>query len=180
MPTLVATVGASTANSFATVDECDVYCDARLNASAWNDETDDDQKARALIEATRELNTLMYVGSAVTTTQALVWPRQYATDPDSPWLGMSGYLAYFATTEIPQRVKDATCELALQFLIAGTTDLAALDATQGVIRKRVDVLETEWAQPYARPTGLNRFPRVMALVRPLLIVQGSSVPLVRG
>jgi hypothetical protein len=174
MPTVVATVGASTANSFATVAEGDVYCDARLNASAWTDEDDDDQKARALIDATRELNVLMYIGYTVSEDQALVWPRDYAEDPDSPTL------AYFESDVIPQRVKDATCELALQFLIAGTTDLAALDATQGVIRKRVDVLETEWAKPYERAKGLDRFPRVMALVRPLLIIQGNSVPLVRG
>jgi hypothetical protein len=154
MPTLVATAGSASANSFATVSEGDTYCDTRLNASAWTGETDDDEKARALIEATRELNVLTYVGYTVTETQALVWPRDY--------------------------VKDACMELALQFLIAGTTDLAALDATQGVIRKRVDVLETEWATPYLRPTGLKRFPRVWALVQPLLVVQGNSVPTVRG
>jgi hypothetical protein len=174
MPTLVATAGSASANSFATVSEGDTYCDTRLNASAWTGETDDDEKARALIEATRELNVLTYVGYTVTETQALVWPRDYATDPDSPTLD------YFKNTVIPQRVKDATMELALQFLIAGTTDLAALDATQGVIRKRVDVLETEWATPYLRPTGLKRFPRVWALVQPLLVVQGNSVPTVRG
>lgn len=176
MPTLVATVGASTANSFATVAEGDAYCDARLNASAWTDEQDDDQKIRALIDATRELNVMRFKGTAVTDTQALVWPRQWALDPDAAWPETT----FFATTEIPQRVKDATCELALQFLIAGTTDLAALDATQGVIRKRVDVLETEWAKPYERPQGMSRFPRVLAYVKPLLEQTGNSVPLVRG
>jgi hypothetical protein len=149
MPTLVATAGASTANSFVTVSECDTYCDARLNASAWTGESDEDQKARALIDATRELNVHRYKGASATDTQALVRPRQWALDPDAAWPDTT----YFSTTEIPQRVKDACCELALQFLIAGTTDLAALDATQGVIRKRVDVLETEWAKPYERPQG---------------------------
>ena len=43
-------------------------------------------------------------------TQALVWPRQWALDPDAAWPDTT----YFSTTEIPQRVKDACCELALQ------------------------------------------------------------------
>jgi hypothetical protein len=174
MPTIVATVGGSTSNSYATLLEGDAYCDARLNASAWNDEPDDDEKARALIEATRELNLLMYVGYTVTDEQALVWPRGYATDPDSP------ILADFDTDVIPQRVKDAVCELALQFLIAGTTDIASLESTQGVIEKTIGPITTRWADPYLRVTGLKKYPRVWAFVAPLLIVQGNSVPLVRG
>jgi hypothetical protein len=145
-----------------------------LNASAWNDESDDDQKARALIDATREINVLMYVGYTVTDEQALVWPRGYATDPDSP------ILADFDTDVVPQRVKDATMELALQFLIAGTTDLASIDATQGVIEKTIGPITTRWAEPYARAQELKRFPRVWNFIKPLLIVQGATVPLVRG
>jgi hypothetical protein len=175
MPTVVATVGASNANSFATVAEGDLYCDARLNASAWTDEPDDDQKARALISATRELNTLAYRGYTVTDTQALLWPRGYATDPDSP------ILADFDTDVVPQRVIDATCELALEYLKAGTSDPSALDPTQGVIEKTIGPLTTRWADPYTRPqTVVERYPLVEKLIKPLLIVQGNSVPLVRG
>lgn len=172
-PTLVATAGATTANSFATQAEGTTYCDARLNSSAWTSAATAD-KDRALIEATRELNVLTWAGLTVTTTQALAWPRQYVTNPDSP----TG--DYVDSTIVPQRLKDATTELALQFLIAGTTDLAALDATQGVIRKRVDVLETEWAKPYERAKGLARFPRVLDLIKPFLVTTGNSVPLVKG
>jgi len=86
MPTVIATVGASNANSFVTVAEGDTYCDARLNASAWTDAEDDD-KAKAVIEATRELSAKMWVGSKSTTAQALAWPRAYATDPDAAWAG---------------------------------------------------------------------------------------------
>jgi hypothetical protein len=175
MPTLVETVGASTSNSFASETEFEDYCDARLNASAWTS-ADEDDRIRALIEATRELNVLVYVGDTVDETQALLWPRQYAVDPDSP------VQDYFATTVIPQRIKDATTELALQFLIAGTTDLASLEATQGVIEKTIGPLTTRWADPYARVTGLKRYPRVWALVAPLLSAAGTSyqTTLVRG
>src|SRR5678810_157099 len=118
MPTVVATVGASNANSFVTVAEGDTYCDARLNASAWTDAEDDD-KAKAVIEATRELSAKMWVGSKSTTAQALAWPRAYATDPDAAWAGWG----YYDSNIVPQRVKDATCELALQFLIGGILSL---------------------------------------------------------
>jgi hypothetical protein len=117
---------------------------------------------------------LMYIGYTVTETQALVWPRDYAEDPDSPTL------AYFESTVVPQRVKDATMELALQFLIAGTTDLASIDATQGVIEKTIGPITTRWSEPYHRVKELQRFPRVWNTIKPLLIVQGNSVPLVRG
>jgi hypothetical protein len=174
VPTVVATAGASTANSFATAAEFESYRDTRLNAGAY-DTADSDDQDRALIEATRELGVLTYVGTAASDTQALVWPRQWAEDPDA-----SVGVTYYASTEIPQRVKDATMELALQFLIAGTTDVAALDSKQGVIEKTVGPLTTRWADPYTRPAGLKRYPRVWNLVAPLLIAQGNSVPLVRG
>lgn len=177
MPTIVATVGSATANSFVTVAECDAYCDARLNADAWNNEPDDDQKARALIGATQELSNLNWIGDGrATTTQSLAWPRAFALNPDVPWIGIT----YYGLTEIPKRVKDATCELALQFLILGTTDLAALDPTLNVRRKKVDVLETEYFEPQLRTKGLSRFPSVMRFVSPLVIGSGFTIPLVRG
>src|SRR5690348_768343 len=105
MPTIIATVGSATANSFVTVAECDAYCDGRSNADAWNNESDDDKKARALIDATRELSNKNWVGAGrVDATQALSWPRAFALNPDLAWTGY----AYYGTTEVPKRVKDAT------------------------------------------------------------------------
>jgi DnaT-like ssDNA binding protein len=177
MPTIIATVGSAVANSFVTVAECDAYCDGRSNADAWNNESDDDKKARALIDATRELSNKNWLGAGrVDATQALAWPRALALNPDLAWTGY----AYYGTTEIPKRVKDATCELALQWLIMGTTDLGALDPTLSIKRKRVDVLEKEYFDPGMRAIGLERFPSVMRYVRPLLAGSGISVPLVRS
>jgi hypothetical protein len=177
MPTIVATIGSATANSFVTVAECDAYCDGRLNADAWNAEPDDDQKARALIDATRELSNKTWIGAGrVTTTQALNWPRAFALNPDTAWIGYS----YYLQTEIPQRVKDATCELALQFLILGPVDLASLDPTLNVQTKKVDVLSTTYFDPRIRAQGIERFPSVMRYIDPLLIGSGINAPLVRG
>lgn len=168
--TIDATVGGASANSFVTEVEADAYLEARLNASAWTGSN----KAVALVEATRELNTRDWAGRKATDTQSLLWPRQWAPDPDGPSCG------YLSSSVIPQRIKDATCELALEFLKAGSTDLAAQDPNAGVIEKTVDVLTTRW-QPYQRPTsGLARFPRIMALIAPLLASSGLTVQTVRG
>lgn len=169
--TIVETAGAADANSFVSVAEADLYIEARLNSSAW---TGTEPKKQALVEATREISAMSFAGYRTDSTQALSWPRTSARNPDAP-AGTTNY----ETTVIPQRVKDACCELALQFLKAGTTDIASADSTAGVIREKVDVLETEYAHPSQRPQGVARYPRVMKLLAPLLAVGIGQVRLVR-
>ena len=63
MPTPIdATVGGADSNSFMLESEVDTYLDDRLNAEAWNAETDGDRKIRAMIEATREITRLSFIG----------------------------------------------------------------------------------------------------------------------
>ncbi len=132
-------------------------------------------KTLKIIEATRELSNRLWAGRRATTTQSLSWPRWWVINPDSP-LGF-----FIDSTVVPQRVKDATCELAFQFIKAGTTDLAALDTSLNVHRKKVDVLETEYEPTGQRAKGLGRFPRVMDLIRPLLAAgSNASFNIVRG
>jgi hypothetical protein len=172
---ITATSGSATANSFVTLAEMATFMEARLNAALWDAAIVDTQN-RALVEATRELSSLTWPGGRSTTTQALAWPREWVQNPDSTPFTWS----YYTTTEIPQRVKDATCELAFQFVNAGTTDVAALDPNVGVIEKTIDVLTTRW-QPYQKPAvGLARYPRVMNYIRPLLLAVGATTPTVRG
>lgn len=147
--------------------------DGRLNVALWTAASTDSQN-RALVEATRELGGRDYVGRRVDSTQALEWPRWYAVNPDAP----VGSTWYYATTVIPDRIKNATCELALQFLNMGTSDLAALDSTLNVEEKTVDVLTTRYFAPQLRAKGLARFPRVMDYIRPLLANSGSQI--IRG
>jgi hypothetical protein len=176
--TIVATSGSATANSYVTETEAIARAATRLNLpSTWvsvSGSTCTETEKAALIEAQRELTTLPWIAGRTTSTQALAWPRAYAEDPDAPSL-LGTVLAtdfWFADTELPQRVKDAQIELAFEFLRSGTTDLAAADPNAGVIEKTVDVLTTRW-QPYQRPTGLARFPRIQALLAPLLTGSGS-------
>lgn len=172
--TVIATAGAATANSYVTVAEADAFLDGRLNAGAWS-ATDADTRAKAVVEATRELDALPWAGSRVSTAQALNWPRAYVLDPDAPWdvetTGIDDRL-YIAETVIPPRVKDATIELALQFVKAGTSDLAALDGDAGLVAKTVGPLAKAWGA-LGKPQGLARFPRAAQRLRPLLAGGGT-------
>lgn len=173
---IVATPGASNANSFVTEEEVIAYMAARLNADKWttvSGTTCTEDEKKALVEATRELTSRNWIGLPASSTQALAWPRQWATNPDSPTYD------YYSTSEIPRRVKDATCELAFQFIKAGSIDVAALDNNQAVVRKKIDVLETEYAV-HLKKQGLERFPRVMNYIKPLLAGSPAVVRTVRG
>lgn len=172
--TIVETVGGASSNAFVTLVELTSYMDGRLNASAFDSATTD-TKNRAIVEATRELSSRQWKGTRASDTQALAWPRQWVENPDA-----ATATSYYDTDEIPQRVKDATMELAFQFINAGTTDLAAMDGLAGVVSKTVDVLSTTYAVGQ-RPQGLRRFPRVWSLIAPLLANGiGVTVPVVRG
>jgi len=167
---IVATVGSATANSYVTLAEAESALEARLNVDAWTAATND-LKNRALVEAQVELQSLDWKGTRTDAVQALAWPREYAIDPDAPSDADLDTLPEptFDDDEIPVRVKQAQIELAFQFIKAGTTDLAQPLANEGIISKTVGPLSTTWANPGLRPTrGLSRFPRVMALIAPLL------------
>lgn len=174
--TITATAGSASANSFVTEAEVIAYMAARLNASTWDTVTGVDctetEKA-ALVEATRELSNRNWKGLRVDDTQALSFPRQYCPNPDSS-IG-----DWYATTVIPQRIKDACCELAFQFVKAGTTDVAAEDSKWGVSSQTVDVIGTSY-EAHMRSRGLARYPRIMALISPLLEGVGLTARVVRG
>ncbi len=89
-------------------------------------------------------------------TQALEWPRVGVRVVDEqvyyydtpPSFYDSEYSGYIAITTIPQRLKDACCELALRALSAPLAD----DITAGIKREKVDVIETEYFQGAAPGT----------------------------
>jgi hypothetical protein len=167
--TIVATVGSATANSFVTLAECLTYLEGRLNAGAFEDAEAEDDQNRALVEATREISLLQYEGARTDNVQALAWPRTYAPDPDASYVAGLTWPAYFDDDEIPQRVRDATCELALEFLRAGTADIANPDrnTVEGLVAKKIGPLAWEWDRRAAGKEGLSRFSRVYSLLNPL-------------
>ncbi len=177
-PTLVATAGASDANSYATVAEASVYFNERLNAAAWTSAvtaaTGDPE--RALIAATRRVDQEAFVGDPVNaltgttdgTTQALQWPRYGAVDANG-W--------EYLSTVIPRPVKDAAMELALYLLNQGTTDPSqptGLEAFQNVKVGALDITPRTGRAPDALPDVVRR------LLGGLVTSGPNSLRVVRG
>ncbi len=172
---IVATVGSASANAFCTLAEADTYLEGKLPSPTTWDAASDDTCNRALVSATRELSALGWQGEQTTATQALAWPRQWVVDPKAPSAD------YIDPAIVPDAVKAATVELALLMVNAGTTDLAALPSSEGVVQRVVGELSTTYADPGQRPRGIWRFPSVTRFLRGLVAASGGpSVTLVRG
>ena len=118
---LVTTIGGSTANSYVSISDAVSIFGGWLNTSAW-DAADATSREKALRQAATRLQRETWVGSRVTATQALAWPRTGAAKPDSQasfvasgLIGV-GWSAWFDSDEIPDDVKTAQCLLALNYL----------------------------------------------------------------
>jgi len=160
--TVIATVGGSTSNSYATVAAADAYA---LNvvgpsASAWAAKTAD-QKAQALITATLAIDALPFIGSLATVTQSLEWPRFNARTS-------TGRL--FSSDTLPTRLVNATIITALDYSVDATSDVLSPLAND---KKRVQAgdVEVEYFAPTVNDYDamLIGFPSfVKALLAPLL------------
>jgi len=135
--TLVTTPGSATANSYASVAETTAYAlEAWPVDTTWAMADPDDQK-RALIHASRVLDTHRFAGDRATVAQALAWPRlNVLKQPDADTTSLASLTvntAMYDGSEIPEPVKRAHAALA-RFLIAkGTdTDPFAADGSAGV------------------------------------------------
>lgn len=176
--TITATAGSATANSFCTETEYIAFLATRLNVPAGSTVTgttcSEDEK-KAMIEATRELTLLPWAGSRTDSTQVLSLPREYLVNPDLPWAVVEASDDYYYDNDVvPERVKEAQYELAMEFTKAGTTDIAVGDSDQNIRRKKVDILETEYFGKSDQTEGLWLYPRVMELIWPLLDHDATS------
>ena len=114
--TIDATIKGANANSYVTLAEADLYFETVPDSTQWDNKTDD-RKNRALIAATRWIDTLVYYGDRCDDDQALKFPRtNYQVD------GVE-----LACTLIPQNIKYAQFELANA--LANDTD--AITGTTG-------------------------------------------------
>jgi hypothetical protein len=184
--TITATIGSASANSFVTEAEFIAYVAERPNAhtsATTSGSTATEAEKAALVQAARELDAALWHGSRVDAVQRLAWPRAYVPDPDYPVdpdsLSESD-VGYLDSATIPRRIKDAQCELAVQFLKAGATDLSMPSSIEGVTRRRIDVLETEYQVGSLATRGFARFPLVAQWVTPLLKAGGGQRTVVRG
>ena len=98
--TITATLSSATANSYVTLAEANTYFETVPDSSTWTNKTDD-QKNRALIAATRWIDSLVFYGDRCDNGQALKFPRNnYAVDD-----------VELACTAIPNNIKYAQYEL---------------------------------------------------------------------
>lgn len=141
MPTLVATAGASNANSYLSVAGADSIADGMVGTLAWSTATSDN-KIKALITATNGLETLGWIGTRATTTQALAWPRSDASCGDKS----------YGDDEIPREVELSTFDLA-NALLGDPTLLRSSSSKEALVsgipnrdlkRIKLDVMEIEW------------------------------------
>ena len=99
--TINATVKDANANSYVTLTEANTYFETVPASSTWTNKTDD-QKNRALISATRWIDSFVYYGDRCDDGQALKFPRSnYQVD------GVE-----LACSTIPVNIKYAQYELA--------------------------------------------------------------------
>jgi len=169
--TLIATVGASNANSYATAADGDFYFSTRLNADNWI-AASTSTKESALITAAHRIDEERFVGYPASSTQSMRWPRAWATKQDPMLMyfdyGWGG--DYYLPTEIPQKLKDAQCELALIYLNAPTTDPATPTGLENFKMLEIGPLKMEMNQP-ARASILPD--EVARLLRGLRVSSGS-------
>lgn len=108
-------------NSYVEVSEADLYFVTRIDSSNWSNASYD-VKEQALVTATQIVDDHSWIGSAVSSTQDLAWPRTSVIYFDD----RLGLQLTVAEDEVPLRVKVAVFEQALHLLnnedlLAGTT-----------------------------------------------------------
>lgn len=146
-------------NSYATVSEANAYFDDRLDVAAWL-ESNDTQKAQALVTATAMLDDLNWIGSAVSELQALAFPRRGMYF--DPRLGTDVVLN---ETSVPARIVRGCFELAYHLL----NNDGLLDNTGTVKDLRIGTISLSVVgNPDKLPAAVKR------VIRPLLFSNGSS------
>lgn len=108
-------------DAYIDITGADTYFAGRLYADAWTNATDTD-KEKALKQATKTIDRQPLKGRPVDLSQPLAFPRCYLA-PGAP---LSQYRfdllpGWWCETEVPQAVKNATCEEALALLERGNS-----------------------------------------------------------
>ena len=108
-------------NSYVETADADSYFETRIDSANWFD-ADDELKEQALVTATQIVDDHAWIGSAVSSSQALAWPRRGVNYYDD----RLGLHISVASDEVPSRVKTSVYEQALHLLnnedlLTGTT-----------------------------------------------------------
>lgn len=98
-------------NSYVTIADADTYFETRIDSAEW-ESADDETKEQALVTATQLIDERHWIGAAVSSSQALAWPRKDAIYYD-PRMGQQ---ITIANDEVPSQVKIAVYEQALHLV----------------------------------------------------------------
>jgi hypothetical protein len=150
---------------YADIETADAYLAADFGASLWRAEADEDQKARALVTATRILDRQLWPGQKEDPDQALAWPRTGT--------GISGV----EDDEIPQPIIDASIILAKLIHAGSKVDDQATTDT-GIKRQKAGSVEIEYFIPTTDPSRLPV--AVMELIGPFLGGAGFAGSIASG
>lgn len=162
--------GKSDADSYISLADADAYNQANGNDEKFRELTSD-QREEKLRLATKALD-LEYDGKWKGTrrkaTQVLEWPRCGVSDPDGHDVSES---------TIPQRIKDATVELAIG--LANGSELHAVKTDRSLIKKERSKLgdleeEVEYGGGGKSNADSPSFPKVKRIVRRYLVGGGMG------
>jgi len=145
-------------NAYVTVSEANSYFEDRLDAAAWTDASDL-QKSQSLVTAAAILNDLNWVGTAVSESQTLAFPRNgIYFDPRQ---GLEVYL----DGNVPVRILVANYELAYHLL----NNDGLLDSTGSVDSLQLGTISLTKIRSTAQiPNAVQRH------IKPLLMNNGAS------
>ena len=145
-------------NTYVSVEEADAYFDDRLDVAAWT-EAPPLEKEKSLVTATSILENIDWVGTVISDTQALAFPR-HGTYVD-PRLGKAVSMG----TSIPDRIIKAQYELAYHLL----NNDGLLDNTGSVKSLSLGAVELEGIRA---PSQIPA--HVKSLIRPLQYARGMN------
>jgi len=140
-----------TSTSYLSVADADAYFAGSFNAAAWAAIPDAD-KAIALAEATKWLETLCWGGEKCDAGQPLAWPRV---------IEAAGCCSGADCSALPPALVQATAELALALYQDQTAIIggggAGASTTQLVRRQKLGDLEIEYQAPSAGTVSASRY-----------------------
>jgi hypothetical protein len=151
--------GLETSNSYVSLEEFQDYWELRNDATVAA--LSDEDATAALVKAAQFLDyTYRWVGDRYSALQAMSWPRVVFFDRDAR--------AMYANV-IPQRLKDAQCELARESAVNGLT--AVLDRGGRVQNETVGPLSVTY---FSDATGEKSYPLVDRIIADLITPESAG------
>jgi hypothetical protein len=161
--------GLANANAYADAVDGDAYHDGHLYASAWTAATLAN-KEKALVMASRLIDgQFQFAGWKAKETQSLQWPRMSVRDPDGE--------SDLAADVVPVVVRDATCELARELLIA---DRTASHPGEGLKYENTGTTQKGYDKNDTRPVVSHVAQAMLSKFGILLNRKSGTVTLVRA